>query len=416
MPAPHPIKQIANKLQPAPVDESYGMQGYSYVLGQDAARHSTCTDIIASLAQPGVYYAAAHFYRTADGKNDSFIQRLDADGNIERSFNFDAHLTEQSFSPEQVVEDAAGKVLCLGSLYPGNPRASRLWRFNADGTLDNSFAGKGYVDGSELTLGSGFVSQFISHTDGYLFIGEKDQTLNLAALDQNGNLKRDFGNEGFVDLEAIFKYPIVGSPGFAMAALGQQILVTAVAVDVEHDFSLLACFNGNGTLDTAFADQGVYTAENGTYHYDLSVHAASSVITLHGGHTDDYVRMYPEVLRLTANGKPLEQFNRGRPVRFDTPGGWNHMQEFEGRLMGWGGFYSHNRAVCYTLEGALDTQFVSPDGYGELGVDPNSDGFQPVYEASVAFVPGSHRLLVAGQNFYANANSVDASVLAISYK
>lgn len=80
--------------------------------------------------------------------------------------------------------------------------------------------------------------------------------------------------------------------------------------------------------------------------------------------------MYPELLRLSADGKPLAEFNGGKPVRFDTPGGWHYMHEVNGRLMGYGSFYSHNRAVCYALEGNLDTRFVFPDGFGELGVTP----------------------------------------------
>ncbi|MFJ4353167.1 hypothetical protein ACIPZ5_19975 [Pseudomonas sp. NPDC089428] len=409
------IKDRGKKLQPAPVDEKYGTQGYSYVLGQDAARHSICTAVIASLTRPGVYYAAGYFYRTPDDKDYSFIQRLDADGKIEPGFiKFDAHLTQQlSFVPMEVVEDAAGKVLCLGRLYDADTDFSRLWRFNADGTLDNSFADKGYVDGTELTLDADFAPQFISYTDGYLLIGSRDRTQILAALDQNGNLKKDFGDGGVVDLEAIFKYR--GSAS-AMATSGQKILVSFLATDAEQYFSVLASFNSNGTLDTAFADQGMYRSENGIRHRGLSVHDASAVITLFGHHLDDPALLYPQVQRLDASGQPLLQFNDGKPVRFYAAGGWHHMYEFDGRLMGYGSFYTYHLAVCYTLEGTLDSSFVPPDGYGELGVDANSDGFFANSDASIAFVPESQRMLVAGQGVYNNGFSADAAVAAISYK
>ncbi|MCO7524287.1 hypothetical protein NJH54_07160 [Pseudomonas asiatica] len=418
MPMPPSAARITDALQPAPVDVSYGEGGYSHVESHDPLHGSVCADICASHINSRLYYAATYRYRAADDYNGSFIRQLDEKGIAESPFaSFNDYLSNQTFTPTQLVEDPDNKkLLCLGRLSTGNSFTMRLWRFDADGSLDQDFASKGYIDSEELMLGAGAILQLTSHAHGYKLIATKDGRPFLIALDDKGELKRGFGSDGFVDLDAALKYPLSTGAGFALAAFGQNVLVTIVAVDSEHDFSLLASFNDVGVLDTGFADQGVFKAQDGTYHYGLSIHEPAMVITLPGGHSDDYVTMYPELLRLSADGKPLAEFNGGKPVRFDTPGGWHYMHEVNGRLMGYGSFYSHNRAVCYALEGNLDTRFVFPDGFGELGVTPYMDGFRPTIEASVAFVPDSQRLLVAGRIFRDNQKGANAVIAAISYQ
>lgn len=402
-------------LQPAPVDEHYAEQGYAYLVGKDSARHSLCSGIIASQVRPGFYYSVATFYRTADNKNDCMILRLDANGKIEKTLvRIDDYLADQSFMPEDLIEDTDGKLLCKGSVRTAGIRTTRIWRFNPEGDLDLSFAGKGFIDSDDLKFNSGLF-QIIAHPSGY-FVTGSNSTYLLVSLNADGRIDTGFGKLGFVDLSAIFPQPIIGSLGLRIAALGQNSLVTTIVEEDEFIYSLLAKITADGNLDTNFADEGLYKAENGTIYHNFSVHAPSGVITLCGSHTsDDFVTEYPDVQRLGPDGKPWAQFNGGTPLRFDTPGGWSHMHESEGRLMGWGGFYNHSRAVCYTLEGQLDTSFAPPDGYGRVGVDFGAVGFQPETDASVAFVADPKRMLVCGQYFYNNDKSADAVVTAIAH-
>ncbi|MDH0135700.1 hypothetical protein ACI2OW_25670 [Pseudomonas shirazica] len=410
-----PRRPSAAKLQVAPVDENFGDQGYCYLVDQDSARHSLCADIVQSPIKAGVFYSVAQFYRTADNQNDTFIVRLDADGKVEkRLVKIQDHLSEGTFWPEQLIADANGKILCLGTATVHDSTASRIWRFNDDGSLDTGFAGKGYIEADDLNL-SGLI-QIWASADGYFVTGQSG-TYKLLALASNGSINEDFGQRGTVDLASIFSQPVIGSLGLCMAVLGRNCIVTAILNDADDNFySQVVKIAHDGKLDTQFADRGRYTAEHGTLYHNLSVDAPSQVITVYGSHTfDDFKTEFPEVQRLDADGKPHEKFNEGNPLRFTDPGAWDHMHEFEGRLMGWGGFYTHNRAVCYTLEGQLDTSFVPPDGYGMLGVPPGAGGFEPDYDASVAFVANPGRMLVCGQNFYNDDKSVDAVIAAIAY-
>lgn len=118
------------------------------------------------------------------------------------------------------------------------------------------------------------------------------------------------------------------------------------------------------------------------------------------------------IYRLDYTGKPAKEFNEGRVLLFPIEGGWDYMTEADGKLVGYGSFFTRGMAVRYRLDGQLDTTFVPPNGYGVFTATVPEPGFYG-NSHSATVMPESQRLLVAGRE--ARTGSTPC-VIAVSLK
>ncbi|WP_256589622.1 delta-60 repeat domain-containing protein [Pseudomonas sp. LLC-1] len=413
-----PERNSLKALSGAPIDQSFGKDGYAYLLEQETKSTGVCTDILKSHVRQDRYYACALQSHKETQVFNSAVWLLDGDGKRDHSFTVDFGSLmgeDKTFTPSSLMEDHEGNLLCLGGV---SEAANRLWRFKNTGELDKGFASTGFVDSDQLTaerltflfaatLSDGYV--IACHTPGFKAV--------LVALSADGALNPNFGNGGVLDLES--HLPGYGAGITSLIATkhaeSDRILLLSLRGEGADMFSVLSAINSRGQLDTSFGEGGHFKSENATFYRGLSCSNVSSLVTLCGGHMLADESVQPEIIRLTSNGAPDQVFNKGIPVRFDANAGmWHHMIEHEGRLVGVGSFYNHNRAVRYLADGTLDTTFVSPWGHGSFGATPPNPGFYMDGNSSIAFVPASKRLLVCGDVNVTAQNQVAAVVLALA--
>ena len=414
-----PERNSLKALSGAPVDQSFGKDGYAYLLEQETKSTGVCTDILKSHVRQDRYYACALQSNKETQVFNSAVWLMDSDGKRDDSFTVDFGSLvdkDKSFTPYSLMEDHEGNLLCLGEV---SDAAERLWKFKNTGELDKNFASTGFVDSDQLTTERLHFRFAATLSDGYVIACHTPEFKNvLVCLSADGALKPSFGNGGVLDLES--QLPGYGAGIISLITTkhadgSDRILLLSLRGEGDDLFSVLSAIDSRGQLDTSFGEGGHFKSENATLYRGLSCSNVSSLVTLCGGHMLADESMQPEIIRLTSNGAPDQAFNKGAPVRFDANAGmWHHMIEHEGRLVGVGSFYNHNRAVRYQADGTLDTTFVSPWGHGSFGAIAPNPGFYMDGDSSIAFVPASKRLLVCGEVNITAQNQVAAAVLALA--
>lgn len=414
-----PERNSLKALSGAPVDQSFGKDGYAYLLEQETKSTGQCTDILKSRVRQYRYYACALQSHKETQVFSSAVWLLDGDGKRDHSFTVDFGSLmgeDKTFTPSSLMEDHEGNLLCLGGV---SDAAERLWKFKNTGELDKTFASTGFVESDQLTAERLSFRFAAALSDGYVIACHTPEFKTvLVALSPDGALKPTFGDEGVLDLESQlpgYGAGITGLIATKHANESDRILLLSLRGEGDDLFSVLSAINSRGQLDTSFGEGGHFKSENATFYRGLSCSNVSSLVTLCGGHMLADESVQPEIIRLTSNGAPDQAFNKGTPVRFDANAGmWHHMIEHEGRLVGVGSFYNHNRAVRYQADGTLDTTFVSPWGHGSFGAIAPNPGFYMEGNSSIAFVPASKRLLVCGDVNVTAQNQVAAAVLALA--
>jgi len=190
-----------------------------------------------------------------------------APGDLDSTFSGDGKLTTDFGVPSEgygaaVARQTDGKIVVAGYSFGGriNAHDFALARYNADGSLDNSFSGDGkqgtdfdgdsddgsgvavQADGKIVVAGSsgGDFALARYNTDGALdtsFSGDGKQTTDFAARDDGG---------AAVALQGDGKIVVSGGSGEPFAGNG--------------DFAL-ARYNADGSLDTSFAGDGKQTTD-----------------------------------------------------------------------------------------------------------------------------------------------------------
>ncbi|MEG0246176.1 MAG: hypothetical protein RR726_27500 [Pseudomonas sp.] len=384
----------------ASVDLSYGEQGYACLLKQNANSTGQCLDILKSQTRADRYYASAYRSNDAIFRFDSGIWLLNGNGERDHAFTVDfrSHISEDAdFTPHRLIEDAAGKLLCLGSVSTGH---DWLWKFNADGTPDTAFGSAGHIDSDELLPEHLSLRCVAPLAEGYVLACHTpaDDTV-LVALANDGKLDTRFGSAGVLELEPVlagYTMDITGLVATRHTDGSDCILLLSTRREDAGMFSVLSCITGTGMIDSSFGNQGHFRSEPGACYHGISVGALPSS-TLWGGRVFEDHIIQPEITRLTSRGVPHDAFNEGKPVRFDVASGmWHRFIEAGDCLVGIGSFATHNHAVRYHENGTLDTSFVPYLSSGRSTVTPPNHGFCLAGNASIALTANGQRMLVGG--------------------
>lgn len=209
---------------------------------------------IALLPNGKIALAAGHF----DEISTCRLFLFNSDGSLDQSFGNGGVLISGNGFTTDVVAQSDGKIV-VSSEFP-NARAS-LSRYNSDGTLDPTF-GSGGRASSEVS--SGILYSLALQSNGkFVISGFTDQAgfLNRNAIvirhNSNGSLDASFGSGGKVITD------IGGRKNegrrVAVAADG-KIVVGGYAEDINGKFDLaLSLYNNDGSLDTNFGSGGSRT-------------------------------------------------------------------------------------------------------------------------------------------------------------
>ncbi len=201
--------------------------------------------------------------------------RFNADGSVDSSFAGDGKATTtfngvNGFAAA-IARQSDGRLVVGGNVFAGGSLGYALARYNIDGALDPTFDG----DGTVTTAFPGFngISHVVIQPDGKIVAsGGGTAGFTLARYNSNGSLDTTFDGDGKVET----------GPGAAGAVVLQpdgKIIAAGSGLDAAftRDFKIVR-YLPNGSLDTSFDGDGIVTTEFAPSGSPLTNDSAEDVV------------------------------------------------------------------------------------------------------------------------------------------
>jgi uncharacterized delta-60 repeat protein len=204
---------------------------------------------------------------------DFAIVRYNADGTLDNTFSADGKLvTDIRGTPDyahSVAVQANGKIVAAGSSYNSSDNDFAIVRYNADGSLDNTFSSNG-----ELTtdIGGAYIAAndngaaVLVKSNGKIVVAGTSSTsgtnakseLAIVQYKSNGKPDNNFGFQGKVLGE--FEGGNFVARTAAVQTDGKIIVGGYFDIAGKHDFALVR-YNADGSLDKTFSSDGFVTTK-----------------------------------------------------------------------------------------------------------------------------------------------------------
>lgn len=234
-----------------------------------------------------------------NSQNEDFaIARFNIDGSLDNTFSDDGKLLTDFAGRDRaysVLLQDNGKIVVAGtrsSLTSSEYRDFALARYNADGTLDNSFS----FDGKLITEDVGKASAAIIQPDDKILVaGGWREDFSMVRYLSNGGLDQSFDFDGVVTID-FGGYSEVAS---AVSLLPDgRIIIAGTTGGSDGTRMAVARFNPNGSPDLSFSADGKVVLQLGsTTEYCASLALLPDGRILLGGHGAGdlaLVRLYPD--------------------------------------------------------------------------------------------------------------------------
>jgi uncharacterized delta-60 repeat protein len=304
--------------------------------------------------------------------DDPYVARFNADGSLDTSFDSDGILTLPQSDGVVSVADGAlapdGKIYLLNnSFQDASPDQNevRIFRFNADGTIDSSFGVNGIVKLAGATLNARKISV---QGDGKLlitYVGQAgpNQTLLISRLNTDGTVDNSYRG-GFPSSQD------TGLHGVDYSLIGPDGKVYLATAGDSFD-TVVARFNTDGTIDTTFgggdgiAETGNATDMKPRFNH-MAIDSSGRIIIASQASTATYQTLL--VTRLTSTGAKDTTFASNGvldfgPDAYNTPVPSDVLIDSNGKIVVANGESLNNfELIRLNTNGTLDTTF------GENGI------------------------------------------------
>ena len=256
-----------------------------------------------------------------NGDYDVALVRYNADGSLDNSFSGDGkEITD--FVDEKgnsVIVQSDGKILVAGSSSSLGSYDDdfALFRYNTDGSLDITFDGDGRVI---TNFGDVSANSVALQADGKIVVaGSRSNSPNLvdsefavARYNSNGSLDVTFSSDGFLTTS------FGGNNEGRSVAIQKdgKILVAGTTKNIENYDFALARYNSDGSLDTTFDGDGKVTTDLGGREYGSSIAIQSDGKILVAG-SNSSTRSFFALARYNANGSLDNSFGLNGKVLTD---------------------------------------------------------------------------------------------------
>ena len=187
-----------------------------------------------------------------------------APGDLDTSFSGDGKVVETALASSfanAVAIQADGKIVVAG----GSGGDFVVARYNANGTLDTTFSGDGSVVTDFGGSGTDSANAVAIQSDGKIVVAgnaglASNARVGVARYNANGTLDNTFSGDGRFTMEFVGPSAGGAAHGLALQADGRIVIVGSSGIDFA-----VARLNSNGTLDTTFGPQstGIVTADFG---------------------------------------------------------------------------------------------------------------------------------------------------------
>lgn len=253
-----------------------------------------------------------------NGINHDFgVVRLNPDGSLDTSFDGDGKFTSAiglggDFASGVVVQPD-GKIVVVGKTHNGSNNDFALLRINANGSLDNSFdfnaiSLTGFGSGNDEPTDVAIQSDGKLVVSGFSNNGTNDD-FALARFNTDGSLDTSFSGDG--RLTTTFGGWEDIANGVAIQADGRILAAGGASNGANDDFAI-ARYLPDGSLDTAFGGDGTVLTPIGTgndYGYDVAI-AANGRIFMAG----DSSALFKNFAMASYVGDPPPSASSGAPT------------------------------------------------------------------------------------------------------
>ena len=261
-------------------------------------------------------------YANTGVNEDAALMRLDANGMLDSSFSGDGWLTFAFGSNVDRLHDVLlqpdGKLVVAGEAnLTGSQVDFALARINPDGTLDTTFSGDGKVVSALNGARNDWATALALQADGRilvagLMLNSNSKDIALQRLDSTGALDTSFTPYGKLVLEIPNSNEIVTD---VMQQADGKVLVVGRTEYGSGTVSnvLLARFLSNGTIDTAFGSNGLVNKVIGTRNSGASsvIQQADGKLLVSGFYHDDNNIARPVLMRFLLDGNLDTSFANG---------------------------------------------------------------------------------------------------------
>ncbi len=229
--------------------------------------------------QPDGKYVTVGGISPSSGSTDSMIIRYNADGTLDNSFDQDGILILQvstsndGASAVAVLPDA--KIVIAGQMYAGPATAADVYvfRLNPDGSIDTTFGtqGKTLVNFNNYNDEGNALSVL---EDGKILVGGTAGLVNYAdfglfRLNADGSLDTSFGTGGKVTTTAFQFGEYIQD--IKLQPDGKIVAAGWGFTGIGDDFFLVR-YNPDGSLDTAFDGDGKVITATGERAYSVAIY------------------------------------------------------------------------------------------------------------------------------------------------
>ena len=293
------------------LDPAFGIGGkVTTAFGVPAA---TATSVV---LQPDGKIVAAGWLFDETANIDFALARYNADGSLDNSFGIGGRVRTDFFGLDDVANAVArqadGKIIAAGTARVGFDLRIALARYNVDGSLDSTFDG----DGKAVTPdASGVAYGVVVQPDGKIVVAGSN--FALVRFNVDGSLDTGFGKGG--------EFAIRGFGATAMTLQLDGKIVVAGSINSSgtgDDFAVVRV-NSDGSLDKTFGSAGIVTTDffgSGDVAWAVTLQPNGRIVA--GGYAADSLSTGPHfgVARYDADGSPDLTFDGDGRTSTDFPG------------------------------------------------------------------------------------------------
>ena len=194
--------------------------------------------------------------------DDAALLRYNADGSLDNTFGSGGKVTTAIGGASDGNQDIRaialqpdGRILIAGSSFNGSNNDVALIRYNSNGALDDTFGNNGVVITS-VGPGDESAASILLVGNQILVAGIANNKMLILRFDNDGGLDTGFGTNGHVIVDVGTQS---GFSAMALCADGDVILAGRVDMDLA-----LVRIDPSGTLDSDFGIDGVFTHSIGS--------------------------------------------------------------------------------------------------------------------------------------------------------
>jgi uncharacterized delta-60 repeat protein len=357
-------------------------------------------------------------YRLTNGVSHIALARYNSDGTLDTSFGANGKvLTTVSTFGDAVYAVAIqtdGKIIAAGTvlLPAGGDTAFLILRYNANGTLDQTF-GTGGVVTTNIGNVDDSAEAIALQTDGKIVVSgekgilrppgeERNSDAVLVRYNANGSLDTGFGTGGITisDFGPAPDYYADDAADLVILPDGKTVIVGTSDGAGYYD-SLVARYNANGTLDTTFGTGGRTKTDLGNGFQDdssgVAVQADGKIVAV-GAALPNSFDLDFALIRYNADGTLDTTFGAGGKVVF----GLEHLHDEElnevaiqadGKIVAVGDSNSSNNSGFLVLR--FNADGTRDAGFGTNGIVRTTFGSNAAFTTSLV-IQTDAKIVAAG--------------------